>query len=124
MLSSKFDNICIIQDIKVNEKGTMVKGRMTSSRKATDYDKKNYNGYVQSSWWIRFVGKNSMEDAKKLVKGTFIVIPKDAWNVTSGEEYDEKKYSPTLVQIFDWKYYDKNGGKKSDEPAPEDEYPF
>lgn len=110
MLTTKFLNYLYIKEIEVNEAGTFVKGRATTSRKATEYDKKDYQGYVQSSWFIRFAGKEATANAKKLKKGDKIIVPPNGFSITTGEEYADKKYSPTVVQIWEWSYND--GGKK------------
>lgn len=127
MLQSKYDNYLYIKEIKVNSAGTLVTGRASTSRKKTEYDKMDYNGYVQSSWFIKFAGKESTENAKKLKVGDKIIVPADGFTITTGEEYAEKKYSVTLVQIWNWRYND--GGKKKnveekEETPPEDDIPF
>lgn len=128
MLSTKFLNYLYVTNIEVNDAGTFVKGRATTSRKATEYDKKDYKGYVQSSWFIKFAGKETVANAKKLKKGDKIIVPPNGFSITTGEEYADKKYSPTVVQIWEWSYND--GGKKKDssenepETPPEDDIPF
>lgn len=116
MLSTKFLNYLYITNIEVNDAGTFVKGRATTSRKATEYDKKDYKGYVQSSWFIKFAGKETVANAMKLKKGDKIIVPNNGFSITTGEEYADKKYSPTVVQIWEWSYND--GGKKKDSSEP------
>ena len=128
MLSTKFLNYLYVTNIEVNDAGTFVKGRATTSRKATEYDKKDYKGYVQSSWFIKFAGKETVANAKKLKKGDKIIVPPNGFSITTGEEYADKKYSPTVVQIWEWSYNDgrKKKASKENEPEmpPEDDIPF
>lgn len=128
MLSTKFSNYLYIKEIKVNEKGTMVTGKATTSRKKTDYDKFDYKGYVSSSWLIKFSGKDSTERAKSLKTGDKIIVPQDGFSIKSGEKYAEGKYSPTTVEIWEWSM--NGGGSNSSqenemaELPPEDDVPF
>ncbi len=127
MLSTKFLNYLYIKEITVNEAGTFVKGRATTSRKKTDYDKFDYKGYVNSSWFIQFSGKDCIAKAKNLKKDDRIIVPKDGFSITTGEKYAENKYSPTVVKIWDFSM--NGGGNTSSEDQmtelpPEDDIPF
>ncbi len=119
MLSSKYENrLYVNTDVKVNEAGTMVSFRASTSRKATEYDKMAKNGYVYSSWNVRMLGKAVCKDAKKIKKGDKIVVPADSFSITNGEIYDENKFSYPQLQVFAFSFYD---GKKSNEQEPDDE---
>jgi len=127
MLSTKFLNYLYIKEIKVNEKGTMVTGKATTSRKKTEYDKFDYKGYVSSSWLIKFSGKESSASAKNLKAGDKIIVPQDGFSITSGEKYDDGKYSPTRVDIWSWSMNGGGASSQEDDNAvlpPEDDIPF
>jgi hypothetical protein len=124
MLSSKYENRMYIgTDAKVNDAGTLVSFRASTSRKATDYDKLPKNGYVYSSWNVRILGKEACKDAKRIKKGDKIVVPPDAFSITNGEVYEEGKFSYPQVQVFSFSFYDgkKSKGNEQEEPEAEEE---
>lgn len=130
MLSSKYDNrLYIGSDAKVNDAGTMVSFKASTSRKATEYDKMAKNGYVYSNWNVRILGKDACKDAKRIKKGDKITVPHDAFALTNGELYDEGKFSYPQLQVFSFSFYDgkKSKGNEQEEPSepePEDDIPF
>ena len=122
MLSSKYDNrMYVSSDAKVNDAGTLVSFRASTSRKATDYDKLPKNGYVYSIWNVRVLGKDACKDAKKIKKGDKITVPHDAFSITNGEIYEENKFSNPQVQVFSFSFYDGKTTKSNEQEEPESE---
>jgi len=110
-----------IKEVKVNDAGTLLTGRATTSRKKTDYDKMDYKGYVTSNWNIKIIGKDAVKEASKLKKGDKIIVTK--FTLTNSELYDEGKFSYPSLQILKWVYNDgakSSSGNEQEEPEAED----
>lgn len=107
--------VFIKDDAKENATGKVVSVRASTSRKATNYDKFEYKGYVESSWWLEFKGEKAVSGASKLKKGDVILL--NEFILTSGEKYAEEdgkgKYSPTKIQVMKWSFKDA-GSKRAD----------
>jgi hypothetical protein len=134
--SGEYPNKMRIFKIHVSE-GGKVSGSATTNRKATEYDKKSsrkvFNEKVQSMWFVEFANKGeNAKAASKLQKDDWIEVPVNAWSITYGEEYTDKdgnkKYSPAVVTIWDWKYSEMRSENTTRAPASsgtlEEEFPF
>jgi hypothetical protein len=114
-----------IKEVKINDAGTLLTGRATTSRKKTDFDKLDYKGYVTSNWNIKVLGKEAVKECLKWKKGDKIIVTK--FTITNSEMYAEGKFSHPSIQILKWEYND--GAKQASstneqEPPDDDDVPF
>lgn len=109
---------------KTEEKGNVVKGRISTSEK----DNRNEGQYINSSWFATFVGKAKDKALSLSEKDRIKILSGKVTNVMLGE--GENKKSFLNITIFDFDNLTNPNGFSNNQsdgfyPIPEDdELPF
>jgi hypothetical protein len=101
----------------VEDKGTTVKGRISTSEK----DKRNEGKYINSNWFVTFVGKAKDKALTLSARDRIKILSGKVANTLFGEGENKKSY--LNVTVFDFEAPN-NGGQSSSQSNGQGFYPI